>query len=93
MLFVDENGNGKHDEEEPLLKVSGSTPKGIRVSGNTPVRQYVRYVPTGRTRLMGGAFQAGTITLCHEGGQHPVRRLIISATGRLRTERGKADSC
>ena len=93
ILFADENGNGEHDQGEQLLITSGPVPKGIRVSGNTPLRQYVRYVPTGRTRMMSGAFQAGTITLCHEDGLQPLRQLIISATGRMRTTKGGAGSC
>lgn len=92
-LFADENDNGEHDQGEQLLITSGPVPKGIRVSANTPLRQYVRYVPTGRTRMMSGAFQAGTLTLCHEDGLQPLRQLIISATGRMRTTKGSAGSC
>jgi len=92
-VFVDHNGNGVHDGDEPILRQGARTAVGVRISGNTPVSRYVRYTPTGRAKLLGGAFQAGTITLCHEDGQQQVRKLVLSASGRLRTLKEMAGSC
>lgn len=92
-IFVDLNGNASLDGDEPILRVGAPVAARVRISGNTPVSRYVRYTPTGQTKLLGGAFQAGTITLCHEDGQQQVRKLVLSASGRLRTLKEMAGSC
>jgi type IV fimbrial biogenesis protein FimT len=92
-IFVDLNADGSHSDGEPLLKTSEAIATGVRIGGNAPVSRYVRYTPSGEAKLQNGAFQAGTITLCHESGQQPLRRLILSATGRLRTVKEATGSC
>jgi type IV fimbrial biogenesis protein FimT len=91
IVFADTNRNGIRDADEPVLHRS-AVKNGVRATGNTPVRQFVRYVPSGQTKTLGGAFQAGTITLCDESKQR-VRLLVISATGRVRTALGTAGVC
>lgn len=92
-VFADLNGNGLLDEGEPLLRQASPLPAGVRISGNSPVRRYVRYTPSGSTHLVSGAFQAGTLTLCHADGQQAIKRLVLSATGRLRSSRGEPGGC
>ncbi|WP_324731795.1 GspH/FimT family pseudopilin [Pseudomonas paeninsulae] len=92
-VFVDLNNNGQLDEGEPLLRQEQSLPKGVIAKGNTPVRRYVRYTPLGNAKLLSGAFQAGTLTLCHATGEQAVRRLVLSASGRLRRARDEPDYC
>jgi len=92
-VFADVDNDGRLDRDEPLLKQARPLPAGIRISGNTPVRRYVRYTPTGATRLIGGGFQAGTLTLCHADGQQAVRKLILNAAGRMRRSRGEPGGC
>lgn len=92
-IYADLNGNGVFDQGEPLVAEQAGLAQGVKVSGNTPVRRYVRYTPTGQTKLVGGAFQAGTISICHASGEQPVRRLVISATGRPRMARDEPGSC
>lgn len=92
-VFVDSNGNGRADAGETVLHGPAQVAAGVRISANTPLARHVRYVPDGRTEQLGGAFQAGTLSLCHASGQVPSRRLIVSATGRVRLESGAADDC
>lgn len=92
-VFVDLNDNGQLDEGEPLLRQEPSLPKGVIAKGNTPVRRYVRYTPLGNAKLLGGGFQAGTLTLCHASGEQAVRRLVLSASGRLRRARDEPNNC
>lgn len=92
-IFVDLNADGVHNDGEPVLQSSTGSARGVRISGNTPVSRYVRYLASGEAKLLSGAFQAGTITVCHESGQQPLRRLVLSASGRLRTMRDKAANC
>lgn len=92
-IFVDEDNDGVFDSGEQVLRTGDAVASGIRIIGNIHVSRYVRYTPTGETKMVNGAFQAGTITLCHEDGQQQHRKLIISATGRLRTARENGGSC
>ncbi|WP_280366942.1 GspH/FimT family protein [Pseudomonas sp. BN411] len=84
LVYADQNGNSRWDDDEPVLRKFDAQPKGVVIKGNAPVRRYVRYTPTGRTSMASGAFQAGTLVLCHIDGKAPVRRLVINATGRVR---------
>ncbi|SEJ33705.1 type IV fimbrial biogenesis protein FimT [Pseudomonas linyingensis] len=92
-IFVDQNANGALDEGELVLRTGDASTAGVRISGNTPVSRYVRYTPSGLAKMQNGAFQAGTITLCHADGEQPIRKLVLSATGRLRTVKEAAGSC
>lgn len=92
-VYVDQNANGAFDSGELVLQMGEAIAIGIQISGNTPVNRYIRYMPTGVAKMQSGAFQAGTITLCHMDGTQAIRRLIISATGRLRTVKEAAGSC
>ncbi|MNF87831.1 Type II transport protein GspH [compost metagenome] len=83
-VYADQNGNGRWDESDHLIRQIGLQPKGVVIKGNSPVRRYVRYTPTGRTSMASGAFQAGTLVLCRTDGKAPVRKLVINATGRVR---------
>ncbi len=92
-VYVDSNDNGQLDAGEPLLLQQAPQPKGIIVKGNTPVRRYIRYTSLGNAKLLSGAFQAGTLTLCHAAGTQAVRRLVLSASGRLRREKDAPGGC
>ncbi|AYF90863.1 prepilin-type N-terminal cleavage/methylation domain-containing protein [Pseudomonas sp. DY-1] len=93
LIYADRNDNGRWDYDDPVLKQVGPQPEGLVIKGNSPVRRYVRYTPMGRTALIGGAFQAGTLTLCHANGQLPVRQLVLNATGRVRNVKKRPDKC
>lgn len=86
MVFHDADNNAKRDEDEALIQVRPPLPAGISVSGNDPVARYVSYAPTGATRLVSGAFQAGRLTLCGKlTSAKAARQIVISSTGRART--------
>lgn len=92
-LVIDENNNGIAESHEPTVRHSPRLTDGIRLSGNTPVSKMVRYTANGTTETLGGAFQAGTLTLCYPTSGLPVRRLILSATGRFRVEIDASGGC
>lgn len=93
VVYVDANNNALLDGGDPVLASSRAQPADLIISGNTPVRRYVRYTPSGQTQLPSGSFQAGTLTICHTSGQQPVRKLIISASGRARASREAPGPC
>lgn len=92
-VFADLNSNGQLDNAEPLLLEGAAQPAGINIHGNTPVQLYVRYTPSGSAKMQSGAFQAGTLSICHQSGEQSVRQLVLSATGRLRRAKGPVGLC
>lgn len=91
-VFVDENNNTRRDAGEQLI-AAADMPVEIMIKGNSPVSHYLRYTATGQAQRLGGAFQAGTLTLCHARGTQRVRQLVLSASGRLRRVAGAPGPC
>lgn len=92
-IYKDLNKDGVLDPDEPVSSESSGLPPGVIATGNQPVARFVRYAPSGRSRLLGGAPQAGTLTLCHENGEQPIRKLILNFGGRVRLEKSPATAC
>jgi type IV fimbrial biogenesis protein FimT len=89
LMFVDTNNNAWLDDGEEVLRYHGPVPAGWSLSGNQPVRRFVSYDALGATRLVNGAFQAGSVYVCRNGGAaaSPLpRRIAIASTGRPRVE-------
>lgn len=84
IVFEDRDGNGRRSTSEQILVVALRQGLGLTMSGNTPVRDYISYVPTGETRTRSGALQMGAITACDGGSS---KRVVIAATGRSRIVR------
>ena len=82
-LFVDRNHDGRRQANEGVIRVFDAAGPGLSISGNSTVEAHISYAPIGFTELPGGAFQAGTITVCRPPY---ARRVVISRTGRPRVE-------
>ncbi len=94
IIFHDRNNNGRREEAEQILRRQQPLPTALRLSGNLKVAQYVSFVPSGATALVGGGFQAGTLTVCWESGRtSAARQIILNATGRARVRAFTADAC
>jgi type IV fimbrial biogenesis protein FimT len=94
IVFHDANNNGLRDAGEAIVSRVQALPADLRLSGNLNVARYVSYSPTGEAKLSSGAFQAGTITLCHpslHGGE--ARNIVISASGRPRVQKAWVADC
>lgn len=94
IVFEDRDADGLVDPDEAVIQRVTAMVDGFRLSGNSMVGSYVSYTPTGRTRTLSGAFQAGTLTLCRASAE-PVqaRALVINHAGRVRVERRQLASC
>ena len=90
IVFVDVNHNGRLDAEEQVLEVEGPAPRGISVSGNRPVEDYVSYTGLGQARMLSGALQMGTFVVCRPGQR--ALHVVLANTGRVRVER-TSDRC
>jgi len=95
LVFHDANNNAQRDIGELVVQRQAGSSAGIRLRGNTPVASYVSYSASGTARLVSGAFQAGTFTICpsRAGQAATVRRIIIGAPGRPRLVPGTGSDC
>jgi type IV fimbrial biogenesis protein FimT len=85
LIFVDINHDGKLDTGEPILFSEGPTPPGVTVSANRPLEDYVSYTNLGTARLLSGALQMGTFTVCRRG--QLALDVVLANSGRVRVER------
>ncbi|WP_019023664.1 MULTISPECIES: Tfp pilus assembly protein FimT/FimU [unclassified Thioalkalivibrio] len=82
--FADRGSTGKRADEDPLIGHAVPNLENVQVSGNSPVRDYVSYVPRGTTQRANGALQMGSFTVC--GHAKEGRRVVVSSIGRPRSE-------
>ena len=94
MVFHDANNNGQLDPGETLVLQSAGISAGYRLTGNTNVSHYVSYSANGSAKLLSGAFQAGTFTLCPPPGSGVTpQKIVLSGAGRPRVAPGQATDC
>jgi type IV fimbrial biogenesis protein FimT len=94
IVFHDVNRNGLRDGAELVIRREQPLSAGLRLSGNQHVASYVSYAPTGVATLVGGAFQAGTLTLCRRSAERgEARQIIINSGGRPRVQKASVDIC
>jgi type IV fimbrial biogenesis protein FimT len=94
IVFHDVNNNATLDAGETLLSRESALPGLIRLTGNSPVVNYVSYTPMGTTSYTSGAFQAGTLTVCIQSAARvEARQIVISSAGRPRTVKTMVEQC
>ncbi len=90
MVYVDINRDGRIDDGEPVLQTEGAAPRGITVSANRPLDDYVSYTSLGQARMLNGALQMGTFTVCRSGQR--ALQVVLANSGRVRVEK-TSDPC
>ena len=86
IVFVDADADGQvGGGAEPILRIAEPSPRNVTVTGNRPVADYVSFTSLGTARLLSGALQMGTMTVCRRG-QRAVD-VVLVATGRVRIGR------
>jgi len=88
ILFIDTNRNGEVDEGEKVLWVEQAAPAGVTMAANGPLRHYVSYTSLGHARMLNGALQMGTFTVCRRG--RPAVDVVLAHSGRVRIARTSA---
>lgn len=86
IAFEDRDGNGIPDADDPLVPVAEpSASPGVTIVGNRPVERYLRFNYMGSARMVSGALQMGTFTVCRTGlvGY----QVVLAHSGRTRIER------
>ena len=73
--------NGVRDDGEEIIKVREGLGGVSTLKGNSPVNEYISFLPSGFPRKVDGSLQPGTITL--ECGRRGID-LVINSGGRIR---------
>lgn len=89
-VFEDPNRNARTDEGERIL-AHGDAPQGISIRSTGSTAAYVSFNALGQPSQLNGAFQAGTLLFCTSHGER--RALVMSRSGRVRTERNPSQAC
>ena len=88
ILFIDANGDGQVNEGERVLWTEEAAPPGMSTIANAPLKHYVSYTSLGHARMLDGALQMGTFTLCRRG--RSAVDVVLAHSGRARIARSKA---
>ncbi|PTU80048.1 hypothetical protein DBO86_05785 [Pseudomonas indoloxydans] len=91
-IHPDNNWSDSRDSTETTLW-NGQTHSALNIQGNQPVATYIRFTPSGRAKLPGGAFQAGTITLCYPQSRAAQREIVLNSMGRLKLNKTTQTGC
>jgi type IV fimbrial biogenesis protein FimT len=94
IVFHDANNDGNRDATEVIVQRELPLAASLRLTGNLSVARYVSFTSSGATKLVGGGFQAGTLTVCrHSADGGEARQIILNAVGRPRVYRAAVASC
>ena len=88
ILFIDSNGDGQVNPGERVLWTSDAVAPGITMAANAPLKHYVSYTSLGHARLLDGALQMGTFTVCRRGRN--AVEVVLAHSGRVRIAKTKA---
>lgn len=86
VIFLDDNHNGQHDEDESILRVHTGNPQAD-MRANMPLSRYVRYNAQGQSQLLNGGFQAGTFRFCPQDLSQQGVVMVVNRVGRVRVSR------
>jgi type IV fimbrial biogenesis protein FimT len=86
IAFQDLDRNGAPDGDDPPVPLAEPhAGPGVTIVGNRPVERYLRFTFAGSARMMNGALQMGTFTVCRSGLRG--YEVVLAHTGRTRIER------
>lgn len=84
ILHADPEATGEPDGAGAVLRYE-PPPTAIRVAANRPLADYVSYTALGQARMLSGALQMGTFTVCKTGRRGV--EIVLVASGRVRVDR------
>ena len=87
VMYVDVNHDGRIDAGEPVLGIEGPAPPGITITANRPLDDYVSYTSVGHARMLNGALQMGTFTVCRQRAARACTWCSPTAAACARSER------
>lgn len=84
--FDDGNRNCALDASERELLHRSAIADQVRVAATHTLRQHIIYVPSGQSEQLNGAFLAGSIYVCPQHMEGDAYRIVVSRSGRIRSE-------
>jgi type IV fimbrial biogenesis protein FimT len=94
IVFSDIDNDASRDAGEEILHYRQALRSPNTLRGTSAVANYVSYDSRGSTRLVSGAFQAGTLVLCDARGPGEHARVVaINVAGRVRLDESDPASC
>ncbi len=84
VLHVDAEASGEVDGPDRVLRFE-PPPRDITVAANRPLANYVSFTSLGQARMLSGALQMGTFTVCKRGRR--AVEIVLVASGRVRMAR------
>jgi type IV fimbrial biogenesis protein FimT len=88
IMHVDADASGQLESASDLIRAREPLAPGVTVSANRPVADYVSYTSYGHARMLSGALQIGTLTVCVRG--QAAMNVVLSAGGRARIAKSGA---
>jgi len=85
VVYVDENSDGNHDANEPIVLQSASPGHGFEFKAGAAVAKQVWFNDVGASSSAAGIPLSGKIDVVYAGGEEK-RRIIVSANGRISPE-------
>lgn len=87
MVFVDRNNNGRRDNEDEQIILTQGGVDGVRIIGNSAVRDFVSWHSNGTMRRGAGrgSPQMGTVTFCPDA-DNTARQIVLNIGGRARIQ-------
>jgi type IV fimbrial biogenesis protein FimT len=85
VVYVDTDRDGAVDAGDTALRVQEPAIAGVTIRGNRPVADYVSYTSLGSARMLNGALQMGTFTVCKSGRR--AVDVVLANSGRARIQR------
>lgn len=87
LMHGDFDRSGDVDGPDTIIRVHPPAVQ-IQVSANKPLSDYVSFTSLGQARMLNGALQMGTFTVCKPGRR--AVEVVLVASGRVRIDRIKA---
>jgi type IV fimbrial biogenesis protein FimT len=85
IMHADGDADGQITAGESPIRAREPVAAGITITANRPLADYVSYTAYGHARMLSGALQIGTFTVCGKGQK--ALDVVLSAGGRARIAR------
>ena len=85
IMHADGDADGQVKAGESPIRAREPIAPGVTITANRPLADYVSYTAYGHARMLSGALQIGTFTVCGKGQK--ALDVVLSAGGRARIAR------
>jgi type IV fimbrial biogenesis protein FimT len=86
LMHEDTGTKGEVDGDDVVIRIEPPT-RGIHVASNKPLADYVSFTAFGHARMLNGALQMGTFTVCKPGFR--AVDVVLVGSGRVRIAKTK----